>query len=85
MKTRYWVGHRRGKLLGQVFKSEYQPNERVLGTSYFAVTGPFSGKLAAMIFAEGSVGSNPNMQAAYQANAIARKGRAYARSIGFHV
>jgi len=47
-RTRYWIGHRRGQLAGEVFASKVRPTPDTHGHLYASVTGPFLTRRAAM-------------------------------------
>lgn len=71
VKKRWWVGHIRGGIKMQAFRSATTPTEKSHGEQYFACTGPFRTKRGAM-FMQDHGALNPHCQHVADAERLGR-------------
>lgn len=67
---RFYVGHVKGKMFGEVFKAATMPTRASHGKEYFATTGPFRTKRGAEFMANQY--NNPHCQTVADAERIAK-------------
>lgn len=74
MRTKLYVGHVKGTMQGDVFRSETTPTRETHGQKYLAVVGPFRTRRAADWLADPVKGRfNPHCRCVADAERLAKK------------